>query len=465
MLRLLGGWLERVVIELGDAGSNEFLVSPKYYAACFAKFKDAERLKACAIADLSDLTEPTSLFSGAGVDMSVSERIVLVSGKQLFDDEALLSVFRTIRSHVERPNLPGYRIFIARSDDSGAPLGHPFKGSMSQDILLISPDLVGGYETVDGQPFLRVVASQDTYVTGMSYYKAVKRIAFPFDPEWQEAAEIRSAWLERESRVGSWDASWNYEHRNAAYYDLYDFHIRAWVPGYEDFILTTAVRVVEAMLRVATASDQNQVPVQLLEIGSGTGGLTTRLLNAVQRSRAASQAFGSLFSIDKAPQMVEATTKAVARCLLSDKARVFRGLAFSGLPREVEEGASFGVICGSLVLSHLLRSDAAERLDPLLEASRQRLVKGGSLVFADALIGDPSERVRIREQWRKSMVHNGLPPARAHDFLEHNQEMLSTVTFEELEAAARRHGFELKVEDIPGFLDSPFRTITLTLVD
>lgn len=473
LLRLLGGWLEKVVGELGDAGSRGFLVSPKYYPACFSKFWDKERHTAFAIADLSDQTEAMSVLVTSEANMAVSERILLVSGQQFFDQPKsgqpkLSTIYPLIRQHVEQTRLidPNYRVLIARSDDVELPSVHPVPDSRSKDLLLISPDIVGGYlKLPDGQAYLRddhsylrVVESNKDFVKALNYYKIVRAAAFPFDMAWQVADDMRAAWLNHEKKVGLWIEGWSYDRRDPVYYELYDLHIRTWVPGYDEFILSAAARVVEVLLRLRVSAGNG--PVNILEIGSGTGNLTLQLLGAIEQRRAASQMFGQLVAIDKALEMVSATEDAIQKTQFVDRVKVRRGFAFGDLSDEVTETAPFGIICGTLVLSHLLQSEVEERLEAVMTSCKELLAPGGSVVLADALVPDPAQRAILKARWKTAMVHHGLPPDRAEHFLEHNQEMLETVTEATLKVAAERHDFNLHIHDIPGF-DSPFRTIVL----
>jgi SAM-dependent methyltransferase len=460
LLRLLSGWLERVVTELGEAGSQGFLVSPKYYPACFAQFRDSERHAATAIADLSDETEPISVLANAGTNMGVSERIFLIGGQQFFDEVRLQFLFEEIHRFSEASDIPGNSILVARADDFDMPSIHPFPRARGQDLLLISPGLVGGYEVVDEQPYLNVVSDAETFEKAKIYYRNVRRCAFQFDSGWKDAIQMKSAWLAREKRVGRWKSGWTFNSRDSTYYDLYDLHIRTWVPGYEDFLETTASRVVQALLEAHSMPDTGAIPRAIMEIGCGTGNLTIRILRAVQRSRAASAVFKRLIAVDKAKEMTRSTVKTIKNSSLNESVVVSQGTAFTALEQEVLKAAPFGVICGSLVLSHLLQADVKTRLDYVLSECRELLVPGGSVVLVDALIPNPTERERLKKEWRQVMLLHGLPPERADLFLKHNQEMLNTATAEDLEASSSRNGFKLKIENIPAFGELPFRIIS-----
>ncbi len=462
LLRLLGGWLDQVIDELGDAGVSGFLVDSKYYSSCFSQFTINERQGGRAIADLTDPTEQLWIASPVDdVQMTVDERIFLFDGMVFYKPEGLEKLFQGIKRHIEKADNPNYRVLIAASDNRNLPKRHPFSKSKSRDILLIGPDLVGGYERHMDRDYLRIVRSKTDFDVATTYYQQIKKCAFEFDPNWTNQSLFRAEWLDREN-IGKWDPSWTYDFRDEHYYSLYDLHIRSWVPEYEGLIESTAAIVIEKLKELTLGNPDRQRVV--LEIGCGTGTLSLMVLKEISFAYSDQALAHTYICVDRAKEMIARTNASIKAADFQIGFRIFKGTAFDGLPGELIKNDRYSVICGSLVLSHILKQNVEVNLRSSLDLCRNLLVQDGVVIFTDTLVEDPDKMESCKGYWREGMIRQGLSPQRVDDFLEHNKEMLSTVTRDQVLRIGKECGFnEISIRMIPGSIyQSPFRIIVMS---
>ncbi len=464
LLRLLGGWLDQVVDELEEAGLDSFEVESDYYTSCFQHFTDAETDQALAIADLSDPTEQIWSQQDPDTDLAVGERIFLINAAEFYGDN-LRSVFETLRRHASKHAENGYQMMVARAGHPDQPRDHIFSDTVARDLLLIPPDLVGGYVKKNGRTYLRIQSSAENYDRARAYYEGVKSTAFTYDRGWRDSADLRAAWLQKE-KLGIWNTEWTFDERTDDYYMNFDLNIRCWIPHYERLIATAA----EEILRASASNLASKgSPAAILEVGSGTGALTEyayRLLGNGGNSHADS-GWGSFVCVDKSSLMHHYLDDRIRRLEPSPEPVLAIGTAFDALGQEVERQAPFDIICGSLVLTHILQHEVETHLHDMLERCRRLLAPHGALIFADAFFLEPQSRDAGRRYWESWMVRHGLSEDVAGLFLDNNHEMIETVTQDQLRTIGREHGFRIGgMSRVPGAPnESPFRVLIMNRVD
>jgi len=264
---------------------------------------------------------------------------------------------------------------------------HFGREGIGHHLLLMQPNVVGGYVSQNGRRYLRVVCDDRTAARARSIYESIKAGTIAFDPNWSET-EMRRAWLEQE-KVGRWDPNWkDVKDRTAIYFDKYDMHIRCWIPHYESFIAHTASITAREIARVFQLTNRN---VRVLEVGFGTGELTIHLLNWIEHFN---HPFAKLsdrppveryVGVDRAPQMIELLKARIGKHFSSGICKFEEGTAWDGLPLALED-EKFDVICGSLVLHDLLGPNPSETLQTMVARCAQLLSREGSMIFADSLV-------------------------------------------------------------------------------
>jgi trans-aconitate methyltransferase len=140
--------------------------------------------------------------------------------------------------------------------------------------------------------------------------------------------------------------------------DSYDSLIRRAVPRYDEMV----TRLVEYLPATATA---------IIELGCGTGNLTLQLLRKYPRA--------TVIAVDAASEMTTITESRAKVAGLADRLRTFTA-RFEDLAPVIAKGAA-DLVAASLSLHHV-----PDKLS-LYENIRSWLAPGGTLAFADQLLG------------------------------------------------------------------------------
>jgi hypothetical protein len=342
---------------------------------------------------------------------------------------------------------------------------HPIgPDAVGQHLLLVEPDVVGGYRNKRGRGGGRqLVVQRDAlqYATGVQFYNSIKQRAVLFDPN-ARVTDLRRELLAR-TGIGRWDPEWTSEteYRSPDYFDLYDRHIRCWIPLYNQMISDCASNVSREVLRIYSSSKR---PVDLLEVGYGTGSLTLRLLPWIENIN---RPFSELDhpgpvhryrGVDRAERM----TRHAREVVEPDRRphldiRLQRGVAWESIPPH-----RYDVVFGSLVMHFLTGPDPTEEtIDRFFANCNEYTAEESSLVFADAFgADDESQSARRVENWRQWMISHGMSPSDVETFLEGNSDMTKAASTRRLKAAAGRHGFRCDIHWV-GRKDLPFEIIVL----
>lgn len=322
-------------------------------------------------------------------------------------------------------------------------------------LLLIEPDLVGGYVSGRGREVLTLkTVSRLGFAIATEYYERLKAPAVPVLPGAE--AELKRTWLKRH-RIGEWDDSWDApELRDARYFDDYDRHIRCWVPPYDKMIGDCAAFVQQEIVRTYRARDR---AVRLLELGYGTGGLTVNVARwianlhdpfLVLRDYPAGEQtppVGLYYGIDRARQM-----KALAENALDEslgdryKASIDLRLVTQEFRANTRRGnrPRFDVIFGSLILHFILGNEPERVVGELFRnLNDDWLEDGGSVVFADVVFSeDRSIKAEQLAHWRRLMMDSGMEEELVDGFLGKNPDMTSALSFEALQRGASAGGLD-----------------------
>lgn len=461
-LHLMSGWIDALANEIRSGGATELKTHPSYYLPSFAKLRNWAQGQIRAIADLTDETE--SFWKPQHPeDMStrVSERIFLVDWSWLFERQLELSRHidtwaKHKRNHQER----SYDVYVATKEELATDEAHPLRQAVGYHLLLIEPDVTGGYVSHAGDPESRrlvIARDQLLYDTALHFYNSVKRRAIKFEPD-KKLINFKRDWLTANG-VGAWESSWTNEteYRPSRYFELYDRHIRCWIPHYSQMLRLCADAIAGEVMRVTNdSSDQ----VDILELGFGTGGLTGQVLAWAQKIN---QPFDELSlpvpirnydAVDRAEQMVRIAHRAIRPDRHpSTRLRLLNRTAWHGLDRD-----NYGVIFGSLILHFLAGSNADnDSLEEFFENCATRARTNASLVFADIFGSDEPDSERAIIAWREWMTVQGLSDAVVDAFIAGNPDMTGAPSVQRLDSAARKQGFFLSQAKPVSDRTLPFR--------
>ncbi len=466
-LHLLGGWAGALARELDSGGASQLVVDADYYLPSFSSLGGWDGGQIRAIADLTDETEQFwTPEHPEEMTANVSERIFLLDWSWFFEDESKLA--RQIdlwRRHQARHRTGPYDIYIATKEELRPGEVHPMgPGALGHHLLLVDPDVIGSYQPNPGRVHARQLVIESNslrFASAVQFYESIKSRAVRFDPS-MKAADLRRAWVAR-TGVGHWDQDWTSEteFRTPDYFEVYDRHIRCWIPRYSQMIQDSAATVFREILRIYADSMRS---VDVLEIGYGTGRLTTEIvpwIRNINRPFYDLEHHGPVRQyrgIDRAEQMTQ-----YARDLLQPEQqtgldmRLVRGTAWEDVDGQ------YDVVFGSLVMHFLIGPDPAdEALDEFFANCAEHTTDEGTLVFAD-VFGVSGDRggASPMDRWRDWMIRYGLSEEEADGYLAGNADMTAAAPIAKLRTAAEAHGFKTKVK-VVGAPTLPFRIVVFS---
>ncbi|MEU9016270.1 methyltransferase domain-containing protein [Actinomadura sp. NPDC048394] len=466
-LHLMDGLLKAMAGGIREGGQSIITAHPDYYVRMFNALQKRAGVRVKAIADLTDDIEPFWRSSKPDLTTPVGERVFLVDWRLFFEREAELSRYiDTWRKELLRHK--DYKIFVATKDDIDPRARHPFSTeTVGLNLLLIEDDATfGGYrrsrDSGEQEVFI-VEHDEHRCENARVFYNAVVEGAVRFESA-DDFVTLKRKWLGKH-RIGQWDLAWNQqtERRPPAYFDRYDQHVRCWIPLYNELISECAAAVAREILHIRQGTGK---PVDLLEIGHGTGSLTALILPWIKHLSEPSEALGDLppvghyYAVDRAEQMHN-----IAREYLGDdvnaRVHLLKQIAWQG----VRDDLQHDVIFGSLVTHFMLDRDAGRvSADTFFKECLRRLRPGGSLVFSDSFGIDESSGMTPEDaarQWRDAMIAHGLTDDYANGFISGNPDMIGAFSCEELREVAAENGLvpvgERSIGAMPFFKVMAFR--------
>ncbi|TDC63242.1 methyltransferase domain-containing protein [Actinomadura sp. GC306] len=465
-LYLMDGLVRALAGGIREGGQSIISAHSDYYVRMFNALQKRTGLRVKAIADLTDDTEPFWKSSKPDLSTPVGERVFLVDWKLFFEREAELSRY-IVTWHKELQRHRDYKIFVATKEDIDPRARHPFSTeAIGLNLLLVEDDATfGGYcrNRESGQQVFIMEHDEHRCDSARVFYNAVVEGAVEFEP-FDDFVSLKRKWLKKH-QIGHWDLAWNQqtERRPPAYFDRYDQHVRCWIPLYNDLISECAAAVAREVLHIRQGTGK---PVNLLEIGHGTGSLISQILPWIKHLSRPSEALGDLppvgryYAVDRAERMHN-----IAREHLGDdvnsRVHLLKQIAWQG----VRDDLRHDVIFGSLVLHFMLdRSAGQGSADTFFKESLRRLKPGGSLVFSDSFGIDEGSGMDVDEavrHWREAMIAHGLSEEYATGFISGNSDMVGAFSCEELKEIAARNGLvsvgDRSVGTLPFFKVLTFR--------
>ena len=191
----------------------------------------------------------------------------------------------------------------------------------------------------------------------------------------------------------------------------YDHKIRQFVPGYE------------AMLNIASAVTAEVKPSHVLDLGSGSGGLSETLLSYPEIG------IVELWDID--PEMLEQAQIRLSR--YGERVR-FKLRSFN------DPFPACDAITACISLHHV---PSLEEKEALYERTYNALREGGIFVNADAAVPTHGkEKERLYRYWASHLVASGIPEERAWQHFEEWAEEDSYFSLSEELGALSAVGFD-----------------------
>ena len=459
-LYLTDGWVGALASDIRSGGPSTITADSDYYIPMFSALQKPENFAIRAIADLTDNTDPF-WTSGHPEPLSspVGERIFLIDWRMFFEREQELAEYINYwRDELLRQE--NYEIYVATRDNIRLPVRHPFgSASVGLHLLLIEPgDTFGGYRNRQDYQSHRLFCmehDQRQYQNAKAFYDAILESAIRLEPS-HDIISLKRAWLTKH-RIGYWSGDWTQEteRRPSDYFNFYDQHIRCWIPSYNELVSECAATVAREIMRIRQVGGK---PVNLLEIGYGTGSLTAHIVPWIDYLTRPFEELGDLppvdyyHAIDRAEQMRMSARENLGAGATS-WVRLLKKIAW----HEVRTDMDYDIIFGSLVMHFMIdRTSEDLNADAFFDECAKRLRDGGSLVFADCFGANAkTDRESAAQEWRDWMVGNGLSQDYADSFLKGNPDMVDSFSAEELKAAAERRGFvwegERSVSSVRGF--------------
>lgn len=462
LLDFISAWFTYQVKEFKNMGMNTFRADSYQYSEFLSIFKTFEERRVKAVANVSADEEKFWLYSPQPPAMPPCERIFLMDWKDFRNPELFNRLANTMTLHAGK-----YKVRFG--EVSILPGHNPLdKNAKEGQLLLMPPDLVGGYVDDDGRTFLKVLKDEQVYHKAEEYYSRLVDKTIEVTSQ-QKPHDIRELWLEKEG-IGKWKPDWDEAKLPMDYYENYDKNIRCWIPYYEKFIERCSFWVINEIERLNGSARRE---LEILEVGFGTGALTSALLEWIDNLNRPFQKPGHVdipikayWGVDSSGAMIE---KLYSRCPeLKDMADRFfrRGRFWEDLPPEIPNSKKFDVVCGSLVLHDILDENPGHRVKKFLRQCAGRLKPGGSVVFADVFWdNNPDDRKKQMANWKDAMRESGMSLRDIDVFIKYNDEMINTVTEEQLNSAAELTGFlEPGIETgVNGDRKYPFKVLVLRL--
>jgi hypothetical protein len=465
-IRFIAGWTSRQLEELKSPGPSVFEADAPTYQFCLSAFQDSRNRSVRAIADLTDTTEYFWTKSPDPLQTSVTERIFVVSWESMLKKERFHELCDFWRAQRDK-----YQVrVVIDSTVKNLNLSHQFEGGIGYHLLLMDPNVVGGYVKRRHERMLRVECNTMLHNRSSDSYRQVREKSFQIEKDATDPKIFRS-WVLKDS-VGIWNPEWReVENRDGTYFKNYDLHIRMWIPYYEQLIRQTVTIVQREIARLMRNDGR---PLELLEVGYGTGALTFPLLSWV---RTLNKPFGlhqgeplvrRYSGVDRAGQMSDLMLDKINEWANSgaDVGFVYdfiHGVAVDGLEHVLGMYPTYSVIFGSLVLHDLFSPAPAPSVTEVLRGFRKYLRPGGSLIWADVFFSsNPDTKERQLKYWKNLMISNGMTTEDVELFFAGNPEMIDGVSLDALRDHAAETGFSVAVSPVTGPKESfPFKIVVL----
>lgn len=461
IVRIVEGFYEQLRRDLERGGPDVLEIGSDYYVTCLKKLDAVSGVR--AIADLDTRVENLLESSIDPEDVKVKERIFLLPWRSLANIDTLSTQLRALARHAA---VYPVKLFHSPTELVDAPF---HKLEFGRNLLLIEPDLVGGYEAHGQRSLLKIERNPVRYLTLKNQYETLAARSIPIR-ETSDASSVKRAWIDK-AGIGIWDPIWTGREvsaRDPSYFLLYDLHIRSWIPNYE-FLLNECFAEIRHALSERLGEQSGRL--KILEIGVGNGALTKPLLRHLRDLQRTLQPLGGgrfrYVGVDAAMSRWEKYgVRADLAQLLGGLGSLEPGKAWEELPVAVTREAPYDLICGSLVLHDFLTEAPRREFERVLRICTERLLRpGGYLVFADVFTSSSVEVCEgQRKNWLSWMENNGLQHERARTFLDSNPEMVATLTKEDIEALCSAHGYDPRLRHFGERL-SPFHVLRLKRLD
>ena len=475
IMRMVSGWFGKISTEVQNSASVALRISPDYYSSCMSALHDFDDVQIKAIADLTIKLEEwkgqsTALWKG------VRERIFHIDWEDIFNQQKLEEHIDTLRE-----NEPGWQqhsceVYLITTRESVEKIRHPHPlgpDSTGRHLLIIDSGIVGGYIKENGTDKLVLLAAdRELCIDSAKYYSRLRSLSVRVSQT--HIRNVRTSWLQAH-KIGQWQEQWDrgVEQRNYDYFNDYDRHIRCWIPRYDFFIQECKEQVQQEILRTFRFSGN---PISVLEIGYGTGSLTSEIVSWIMRLNAPLYELGSqdgdpkqfiavskYFGIDRSTEMrrlasarLDARGVRIQQCVSVE----LTTMEFRANSRN-RFGKKLHVIFGTLVFHFILGENPSEGriVEILKNISNNWLDDGGSLVLADVFFREGQQQEQL-ESWRKYMEYIGLTAEHIDAFFVSNKDMTTAPTVESFEKAANKAGFKM-FDRQSGLFEHPFEVIVL----
>lgn len=460
IIGFVGGRLSMLARGFDVLGDNVFETDARHYSGSLAAYLSSEPSQSLQVRAIADRSSDVETFWGKKPDrLPVAERLFLVDWSVFFKREQFEKLHQLLQDETDK------KYSVRLGVKSVAMSGKHILGekAIGQDLLLVEPDLVGGYVEDPPGNILRVEKNKDLYRDGAERYEGIRKRTLKVQSGMSVSA-LRREWLELNG-IGRWDPDWGEpDSRPNSYFDSYDQHIRCWIPDYENLIKHCAVLTQAA---ISQRMRETNRPMHICEIGYGTGELSESLLSWMDNLNAPVEAvhrppvISTFLGIDSARRMQEFASRRFAG---KKSSQVFDVCTAPTWSRTVREYVPFDMMCGSLVLHDMVAdTNVVDKMVEVLGKFAPVMSRKGLLIFADVFFSDEAnERALQLDKWKKYMRWMGMSHEEIEVFFSNNPELIDTLTMSKIKAVEQKSKFDLiDLSAIPASESFPLRVLIL----
>ena len=459
LLYMFPGLIERFgeCIRFNGTYNNFQITMPSdYYPASLEGISAADcGFRIEAIAEPSDSIERPMWIDADPNKTLIARRLFLIPPELLMNSIAFNPILEMLQSQLETyPVCVG----VARSGES---FDHPLGSSaVGRNMIVMEPNLVGGYVEEGGETRLKIVSDTLTYSRARQVYEKQVKNSISLE-KGMSSEDVRRAHVVK-AKIGNYDPSWaGGGEKSLEYRLLYEENIRCFVPNYDRFIQYTMKKIQDQIIQQLRRTSHS---LNILEVGPGTGGLTKPLtawiddLNNPCFNSTSSLFVGTFSCLEKSQLMLESLKRSLKG--IKTYHAFLEGEYDDHIMTNLTIPQKYDVICGSLVLHDILGENPSEMIEVFLERSKRCLRPGGSLIFSDFFVESQDEIA----EYIQDMKRVGMTDEQIENFLDLNPEMVHTVTKTQVETAAKKLGLRLgSMTNIPSFSKKPRPTRTMTV--
>jgi len=433
------GALEKQVIDISNL--NEFTTSPAFYDDCLITLDESGVTNIKAVRDLSKGSiEWTENKYGLEIEKlwrGIEERIFVFKWEDLFNINQfteIKTILNTSFNKITNNKLEAKIYFTFDkflSSNSVNNINNMFftKDDNGHEMLY------GSYKPSDYGEKLHfehlIKKSKMDDVT--SEYENIFKYSYKFDKNINSIEDLLFQYLPDICKINSIIGSCSNLGKSDD--NVFDINMRLWTPKYDDLLENFAT---EIMVKTISLHANKHQPIKILEIGSGTGTLTEKVLNHIVELNKPKDLFEFVsqglpvekYFINDCNLSVLQQLK--TRLNISNNSGVYKEhVNYSILKKDYSKvSGTNDIIFGSFVLHSLVNLECQVSIKSFFESLIQKFNNSTvSALFLCTMYDDNIENNKqYIENWKKYMINIGLDTHIVAKYMKNNQSMLHNQT-------------------------------------